>query len=215
VDTPAAARDEIARAQFFIGDAVDDAVVAAARSADDKAEADKTFAASPTARASGAPASRTHDAELLADEDRARRLAAAGAQFSVRWYRPTDGSRDARILREATGLGLDVALWSALPWGPDDDDSPGCVAERMSREMDPRGAIVAINITAPDHLCRVPGDTPPSLAASAGAGTAMRDWRSAEEVLAVVDEVLAQTQGAMGLDVISLSDLFNGKYVEA
>jgi hypothetical protein len=43
----------------------------------------------------------------------------------------------------------------------------------------------------------------------------MREWRSADEVLAVVHEVLAQTQGAMGLQVTSLTHLLDGKYEEA
>lgn len=51
----------------------------------------------------------------------------------LRWYRPQDASRDIRVLRTATCLGLRVSLWSACPF--DWDGNLKQIQERLEKQL--------------------------------------------------------------------------------
>lgn len=131
----------------------------------------------------------------------------------VVWYRPQDGSRDARVLRSASAEGLGVAYWSVCPY--EWNATAEAVAERTREQLglshtlpatavamrqgvlDPRavkGAVVCLHAALPDYL-----------APSPAAGTPQHDVVAATQ--AVLRVLLAPETGLTASQLVTLSTL--------
>jgi peptidoglycan/xylan/chitin deacetylase (PgdA/CDA1 family) len=132
---------------------------------------------------------------------------AGAAGSSVAWYRPQDGSRDARVLRAANRAGLAVALWSLCPF--DWDAAPGEVAARLREQVahtpaggrTSSGAIVCLQARVPDYLAASTAAHRPKPDVVAAARQAMDVLQKDERVALITLSELCPEQG-LGMEAI-------------